>query len=90
MENASSRKANAENFITKFARYYTPAVVIAAVLLAVILHCSLASIPWTFGVNGYAVHLHFGYFLSLRTGYFYSFGFLDELAVHPNGRACEG
>lgn len=36
VENASSRKANAENFITKFARYYTPAVVIAAVLLAVI------------------------------------------------------
>ncbi len=34
VENASSRKANAENFITKFARYYTPAVVIAALLLA--------------------------------------------------------
>lgn len=36
MENASSKKAKAENFITKFARYYTPAVVIGAVLLAVI------------------------------------------------------
>lgn len=36
VENASSRKANAENFITKFSRYYTPVVVIAAVLLAVI------------------------------------------------------
>lgn len=36
VENASSRKANAENFITKFARYYTPAVVIAAVLIAVV------------------------------------------------------
>ena len=35
VENASSKKAKAENFITKFARYYTPAVVIAAVLLAV-------------------------------------------------------
>lgn len=34
VESASSRKARAENFITKFARYYTPAVVIAAVLLA--------------------------------------------------------
>lgn len=34
MENASERKATAENFITKFARYYTPAVVIAALLLA--------------------------------------------------------
>lgn len=36
VENASSKKAKAENFITKFARYYTPIVVIAAVLLAVI------------------------------------------------------
>ena len=34
VENAGSRKAKAENFITKFARYYTPAVVAAAVLLA--------------------------------------------------------
>ncbi len=36
VENASSRKSKAENFITKFAKYYTPAVVGAALLLAVI------------------------------------------------------
>ena len=36
VENASSRKAPTENFITAFARYYTPAVVILAALLAVI------------------------------------------------------
>lgn len=36
VENASSRKSRTENFITKFAKYYTPAVVSAAVLLAVI------------------------------------------------------
>lgn len=36
VENASSKKAESENFITKFARYYTPIVVICAVLLAVI------------------------------------------------------
>lgn len=36
VENASSKKAKAENFITKFAKYYTPAVVIAAVFLALI------------------------------------------------------
>lgn len=34
VENAGSRKAKTENFITKFAKYYTPAVVIVAVLLA--------------------------------------------------------
>ena len=36
VENASAKKAKTENFITKFARYYTPSVVIAAVLLAVL------------------------------------------------------
>ena len=36
VENASSKKARAENFITKFARYYTPVVVLAAVVLAVL------------------------------------------------------
>ncbi|MDK7977927.1 heavy metal translocating P-type ATPase, partial [Enterococcus faecalis] len=36
VENASSKKAPAENFISKFARYYTPVVVVLAILLAVI------------------------------------------------------
>lgn len=36
VENSSTRKARYENFITRFARWYTPVVVIAAVLLAVI------------------------------------------------------
>lgn len=36
VENASSRKAQSEDFITKFARYYTPIVVISAVLLAIL------------------------------------------------------
>lgn len=36
VENASSKKSNSENFITKFARYYTPIVVIIAVMLAFI------------------------------------------------------
>lgn len=36
VENAGEKKAKAENFITKFARWYTPAVVIAALALAVL------------------------------------------------------
>ena len=36
VENASSKKANIENFITRFARYYTPIVVVAAAALAVL------------------------------------------------------
>ena len=36
VENASEKKAQTENFITRFARYYTPIVVVAAVLLATV------------------------------------------------------
>ena len=36
VENSASKKARTENFITRFARYYTPAVCIAAVCLAVL------------------------------------------------------
>lgn len=36
VENAGSRKSESENFISRFARYYTPTVVILAVLLAVV------------------------------------------------------
>ena len=36
VENASSKKSKSENFITKFAKYYTPIVVIIAVVLAIV------------------------------------------------------
>lgn len=36
VENSSAKKAKAEHFITRFARYYTPCVVVGAILLAVI------------------------------------------------------
>lgn len=36
VENSAAKKAKAEHFITKFARYYTPAVVLCAVALAVL------------------------------------------------------
>ena len=35
VENASSKKSKTENFITKFAKYYTPAVVITALIMAI-------------------------------------------------------
>ncbi|MDE5600833.1 MAG: cadmium-translocating P-type ATPase [Oscillospiraceae bacterium] len=44
IENSSSKKTNYENFITKFARYYTPFVVIFAALLAIVP-------PFLFGEN---------------------------------------
>ena len=36
VENASSKKSKSENFITKFAKYYTPTVVIIALILAIV------------------------------------------------------
>ena len=50
VENSSSKKARAENFITRFARYYTPAVVAAAVLLA-LLSPMVAGVSWQEGVH---------------------------------------
>ncbi len=45
VENASSRKAKTENFITRFARYYTPIVVFAALALALLPPLFFAQ-PW--------------------------------------------
>ena len=49
VENAASKKARAENFITRFAKYYTPAVVFAALALAVI--PSLVTGDWAVWVH---------------------------------------
>ncbi len=51
VENASSRKSRSENFISKFARVYTPAVVIGAVLLALLppLACMIFGMPAEWG-----------------------------------------
>lgn len=49
VENASSKKAKAENFITRFARYYTPSVVFAALALALI--PSLITGDWSVWVH---------------------------------------
>lgn len=52
VENASSLKSKSENFISKFAKYYTPTVVIVAVLLAVILPFILPNYDLTWN-NGF-------------------------------------
>ena len=46
MENASEKKAKTENFITRFARVYTPVVTLAAIVLAVV-PSVLGMGPWT-------------------------------------------
>lgn len=49
VENSSSKKSKAENFITKFAKYYTPCVVFAALALAII--PSLITGDWAKWIN---------------------------------------
>ncbi len=45
VENAGEKKASSENFITRFARYYTPCVVIAAAALFLLPALALAVLP---------------------------------------------
>ena len=47
VENASSKKSKSENFITKFAEFYTPIVVIIAVILAIIPPLILKNGAWS-------------------------------------------
>lgn len=57
VENASSKKAPTENFITKFARYYTPFVVISAAALAILPPMFLSSATFSEWVNRALVFL---------------------------------
>lgn len=57
VENASSKKAPTENFITKFARYYTPFVVISAAALAIIPPLLLPSATFSEWINRALVFL---------------------------------
>lgn len=50
VESSSEKKAKTENFITRFARWYTPCVVIGAVILAV-MPPLLFSQPWSVWIN---------------------------------------
>ncbi len=58
VENASDRKSVTENFITKFARIYTPIVVLLAVLVAILpplVNGSMDFSPWIYRACGFLV-----------------------------------
>ena len=56
VENASDRKARTENFVTRFARYYTPVVVFAAVAVAILLPL-LTGVSWQQGLKSACIFL---------------------------------
>ena len=69
VENASSKKSRSEQFITKFARYYTPVVVVIAVLLAFLPPVIIEGATFKDWVYR---SLASGGFLPMCLGYFYS------------------
>lgn len=89
VQNASSRKARTENFITKFAKYYTPAVVIIAVLLAFVPPLVLSGCR-AFRLGVPRAYL-FSDFLSLCACCLHSARFLRRNRSGLKGRsACKG
>lgn len=56
VENASDRKAHTENFVTRFARYYTPIVVFAAVAVAILMPL-LGGVAWQQGLKSACIFL---------------------------------
>ena len=73
VENASSRKSKSEKFITRFARVYTPVVVVIAVVLAIIPPLIIKGATFNEWITD---HWHFGCIMSLCIGNFSSSEFL--------------
>jgi len=88
VENASSRKAKLENFITRFARIYTPVVTIGAVLLAVLLPL-LFSVSWADGIrracNFLIVSCPCALVISVPLGFFGGIGAASKLGIMVKG-----
>ncbi|MDD6311206.1 MAG: heavy metal translocating P-type ATPase [Firmicutes bacterium] len=88
VENASSRKARIENFITRFAKYYTPIVTIAAVALAIAIPL-LIDVNWLEGVrracNFLIVSCPCALVISVPLGFFGGIGAASRIGVLVKG-----
>lgn len=89
VENASSKKAKLENFITRFAKYYTPVVTIAAVLIAVILPLTSKDTTWADGIrracNFLIVSCPCALVISVPLGFFGGIGAASKIGVLVKG-----
>lgn len=88
VETASTKKAKLENFITRFARYYTPIVTICAVLLAVITPL-LLHVPLADGIrracNFLIVSCPCALVISIPLGFFGGIGAASKIGVLIKG-----
>lgn len=88
VENSSARKATLENFITRFARYYTPIVTLGAVVMALIMPLALG-IPWAQGIqracNFLIVSCPCALVISVPLGFFGGIGAASRIGVLVKG-----
>lgn len=88
VENTSSRKANAEKFITKFSKVYTPVVVISAALLALLLPLFI-NIPYSESIRRAATFLIIScpcaLVLSIPLGFYAGIGSLSKIGILVKG-----
>lgn len=89
VENASSKKSKSEKFITKFAQYYTPAVVIIAVILAIIPPFVLNNgefIDWLYRVLTFlVVSCPCALVISIPLGFFGGIGGASKMGILVKG-----
>ena len=88
VENASNKKSRMENFITRFARYYTPIVTIGALLLAVIPGVT-GILPWSDSIRRACIFLIVScpcaLVISVPLGFFGGIGASSRLGVLVKG-----
>ncbi len=88
VENASNKKSRMENFITRFARYYTPVVTIGAFLLA-ILPPILGLLPWSDSIRRACIFLIVScpcaLVISVPLGFFGGIGASSKIGVLVKG-----
>ena len=88
VENASSKKAKIENFITRFAKYYTPVVTISAVVLAIFMPL-LFNVSWADGIkracNFLIVSCPCALVISVPLGFFGGIGAASKIGVLVKG-----
>lgn len=91
VENASSKKAKVENFITRFAKYYTPAVTLAAAALAIVPPLALGGgwAEWTEWIQRACIFLVIScpcaLVISVPLGFFGGIGAASKIGVLVKG-----
>jgi Cd2+/Zn2+-exporting ATPase len=99
VENSTAKKAQSEKFITKFAKYYTPAVVIAAVLVAGLVPTIICAVSGAFTGATYVTWIYkalsflviscpCALVISVPLSYFYGLGRCAKFGILVKGSTC--